>query len=84
MTSQVDDIPFVDVTVRSESLQDDLFKIIQARFPTVRREQVTFEECQGRLILGNFYKRSSICVIRFLPTVSQIINVVHTSNIFFL
>ena len=50
MTAQLDDIPFIDVTVRLDSLQDDLFRVAQAMLPAVRREQVTFEELQGRFI----------------------------------
>lgn len=50
MTTQLDDILYVDVAVRLESLQEDLFQITQAISPTVRREEVTFEELQGRCI----------------------------------
>lgn len=54
MTAQLDDIPFVDVTVRLESVQDDLFRVAQAISPTVRREEVTFEELQGKCNLEIF------------------------------
>lgn len=50
MNTQMDDIPFVDVTVRLESLQDDLFQVAQAISPTARREKMTFKELQGRFI----------------------------------
>lgn len=51
MTIQLEDIPFVDVTVRPESLQDDLFKIARAiSLKVVRREELTFEKLKGRCI----------------------------------
>ena len=50
MTDKLDEIPFVDVRVRLESLEDDLYRIVQSLFPGARREDWSFEELQGKFI----------------------------------
>lgn len=60
MTAQLDEIPFVDVNVKMDSLEADLFQIIQTLFPGARREDWLFEELQGWFILFLFSNHSVI------------------------
>ena len=53
MTAQLDRIPFVDINVRMDSLEADVFQIVQSLFPGARREDWLFEELQGSLNLDS-------------------------------
>ena len=49
MTAQPDHIPFVDISVRMDSLVADVFQIVQKLFPSTRPEDWLLEELQGEL-----------------------------------
>lgn len=48
------DTPDIDVTVTQEHLQDDLFKIYSQLFKDIKREEVCFEELQGKILRFTF------------------------------
>ena len=62
MTAQPDNIPFVDVFVRRESLEDDLYEVVRLLFPDVRREEWLFEELQGTFRKFGSFQWSAIII----------------------
>ena len=48
---ELDGIPSFDVTVKAESLQDDLFEVYKKLFKNTAREEVEFEELQVAVVL---------------------------------
>lgn len=46
MSTVLDSIPSFDITVKAESLQDDLFEVYKLLFKDTNRDDVEFEELQ--------------------------------------
>ena len=53
MTTEIDDIPTFDITVKRNSLEDDMFTIYSRLFKdeTTTKDQLSFEELCGMLEL---------------------------------
>jgi len=50
MAVLLEDIPKVDVTVKAETLEDDLFKIYSELFKDAKKDELVFEELKGGYI----------------------------------
>lgn len=50
MNAEIEKIPNLDIAVRAESLEDDLFAVYKRLFPDAVRSDLTFKELQGGFV----------------------------------
>ena len=62
MTTEIDDVPNFDITVKKESLVDDMFEIYSHLFKdkAISKDQLSFEELCGMLETETLAKTLSL------------------------